>query len=149
MSHSTETRVALAVELFRTSPQFDDMEMFSALLARGISRRLAARLIEFVPMAYCQVVLGKLGIRFSESFRRGGTQSRSRPLSSEPVWRAACSLAASEASQGIGQQEMLLVAGRSAEFQAVNNLLKQGSKAAEITLTVPVLLWPEDGSAKS
>jgi len=145
MPDSINTRVTDAVALFRTSPEFDDVAAFKALLNRGVSRQLAARLVEFVPMAYCRVLLRDVGVQFPDSFRRAGERSEARPLASEPVWEAAYALAISEVERGVRSPDVLMVAARSAEFQAVDALLNRGSKAKDVVLTVPVLPWPEAG----
>ena len=59
-----ETAIAKAVILFRSSPNMDDEQIHRALVDAGIDRKLAARLVELVPMAYCRVLLADTGARF-------------------------------------------------------------------------------------
>ena len=40
---------------------------------------------------------------------------------------------------------MLMVAGRSAEFQAINQMLDKGAELKNAALTTISLLWPEGG----
>jgi hypothetical protein len=84
-----ETAIAKAVALFRNSPELDDEQAYRALVDAGIDRKLAARLVELVPMAYCRVLLEHTGARFPETFQRhrnDGTISPALPLKCEPVW---------------------------------------------------------------
>lgn len=136
-----------AVSTLRELRDLDDLGIYKALLADGLRPPLAARLIEFVPLAYGRVLLTKTGARFSDSFQRklptGVLQERL--LSSEPVWNAALEFARRESQRDISVQDFLVVAGRSAEFQAANELLNRGSELENLVFTPYRLPWPEDG----
>jgi hypothetical protein len=140
-------RISQAVSAFRTSPNMEDREVYQSLLADGVERQLAARLVEFLPIAYCRLILAESGPRFSTTFRRvlpDGTTCE-QLLSSEPVWNAAIAFGRAEVERGASGEDLLAVAGRSAEFDAANQLLQSGSKLKDIAFTVPVLTWPENG----
>jgi len=65
------------------------------LVHAGIESLVAERLIEFLPMAYCRLMLAASGARFANVYRReleDGTFEE-RLLSSEPVWNAVVSFA--------------------------------------------------------
>ena len=79
--------IAEAVAMFREFPNAPDEEILRRLVATGCQRVMAARLVEFVPMAYCRVLLADSGVRFSDSFQRklgGGSLSANRLLEEEP-----------------------------------------------------------------
>ena len=59
--------IASALAIFRNSPELDDESVFRALVDRGIERSLAARIVEFLPIAYCRVLLLNSGVQFSNS----------------------------------------------------------------------------------
>jgi len=143
----TNEDISRAVGLFRSSPNLGDEAVFAALLKQGMGKELAARLVEFLPMVYCRLILRNSGARFSEMFRRAlpGGGSQEKPLSSEPVWRAVVTFASAEVERGVSGNDLLLVAARSAEFHAANQLLDRGSKLENLAFTPPVLTWPEDG----
>jgi hypothetical protein len=140
--------IAKAVALMRESPELGDTNIYSTLVADGMDRFLAARLVEFLPMAYCRLILANEGVRFSENFRRrleNGAFSEERPLSSEPLWKACSEFAIAEAKNGVGAKELLAVAGRSSELDAANKLLNRGAKLGDIKLVSVVLIWTEGG----
>ncbi len=113
--------IATALAVLRSSPELNDEEIYRALVKTGIERRLAARLVEFLPTAYCRVILEPTSARFPHTFqRRGkdGTIIEQIPLVSEPVWVAALEFARGEIERGITRDQKLRVAGRSPEFQA-------------------------------
>jgi hypothetical protein len=143
-----DTAIAKAVMLFRSSPDMDDEQIHRALVDAGIDWKLAARLVELVPMVYCRVLLADSGARFPETFQRfrdDDTTTPPRPLTSEPVWVAAMDFAKREIERGLGRDDKLSVAGRSAEFRAANELLNKGSKLGDLGFTPSVFMWSEEG----
>jgi hypothetical protein len=137
-----------AVAAFREFPNASDDEILDKLLAAGVDRSTASRLVEFLPMAYCRVVLADSGIKFSERFQRklaDGKLSAERELDSDPLWAATLSFAWAEKRSGVGGKSLLAVAAHSAEFDAVNQLANQGTKLNAIVLAPTVFQWQENG----
>jgi len=100
-------------------------------------------------MAYCRLILGASGARFSDAFRRilpDGSISSERLLSSEPLWTTATAFANAELEQGVAAADLLVLAARSAEFDAANTLLNQGSQLKNLAFDPPLLLWPAEAS---
>jgi hypothetical protein len=143
-----EIEISTALNVFRSSPELTDEDICRVLVAKGIERRLAARLVEFLPTAYCRVILEPTGARFPETFQRSRTDGTITPqlsLASEPVWLAVLEYARRELKQGLSRDDKLRLAGRSAEFRMANELLQKGSKLQNITFSPAVLRWPEEG----
>lgn len=118
------------------------------LVAAGIEHTIALRLVEFLPIAYCRSIFADAGVRHCDCFRRklaDGELSAERPLDSEPVWSIMLSFARAEKRSGVTGKALLVIAARSSEFDAVNQLTNQGSKLEDIVLTPTVLQWPEEG----
>jgi hypothetical protein len=139
--------IRLALKFIRQSTADSDESIYEKLTAERLNPELAARLVEFLPIAYTRILLTSSGARFSNTFRRNlpdGT-SRESEFSANPVWNAVESFAQAEIARGISQKELLGVAARSAEFDAANKLLKQGSKLSNLVFTPPAFLWPESG----
>jgi len=139
--------ISKAIELFRNRPNIKDDEIFGTLVRDGVESRLAARIVEFLPIAYGRLILSKSGARFSDLFQRrtAGGEIVEGALSEEPVWRAVLDFGRAEISRGISANELLLVAARSAEFDASNRLLNAGSKLENLVFTPTILAWPENG----
>ena len=65
-------------------------------------------------------------------------------LSSDPVWNASMAFARAEISSGITAQDLLNVAGRSAEMDGANQALNAGNKLDDLEFgACRLLLWPE------
>ena len=99
-------------------------------------------------MTYCRSILAGTGPRFSDMFQRrqqDGSLSPERILGSEPVWTEIMSFAKAEQSRGVTTTDLLAIASRSAEFDAVNQLLNRGANPEDIALSTVVLAWPEEG----
>ena len=137
--------IAKAVDIFRRSPGLDESGILESFLTLGMDRKTAVRLVVFLPMAYCYQMLPQ--VPFPGTFQTrlaDGHISEERQLSSEPLWGEATEFARTESKHGLSKNDMLFLAGRSAEFNVINQLLKGGSKLEDIRLTCPLLLWFED-----
>jgi len=119
-----------AVGIFRASRSAEDEELYRSLVQSGIEGEVATRLIEFLPMAYCRLILASSGARFPNVFRRALSDGtfEEKKLSSEPVWNAAVAFAVRESERGVPADDLLAIAARSAEFHAANQLLQNGAK---------------------
>ena len=136
-----------AVALMRSPASLEELSVYKALVERGVERHVAARLVEFLPMVYCRLVLAKTAVRFPDVYRRAlsdGNLSAPIQFSADSIWNEAVAFAQVEADSVMGR-ELLAIAGRSAEFDAANKLLNGGTRLEDIRLTEPVLLWPASG----
>jgi hypothetical protein len=91
------------------------------------------------------------GVRFSRNFRRrlpNNQVSTEQPLSSDPIGLNVLSFAQSDIDAAVARRDLLAVAGRSAEFDAVNRLLNKGSKLKDLVLSSPILAQTEDDSTQ-
>ena len=146
------TSISKAIYIFRRSSDASDVDVYNALVASGEEGQNAARIVEFLPIVYCRLILVSKGVKFADTFRRTlseGQLSADKPLSSEPLWKACVAFANTEVRSGVSGKELLVIAARSAEFDAVNRLLNGGSKLEQITLLPPVLMWPEHGPSNN
>jgi hypothetical protein len=144
----TVEQISRAVAIFRELPRSSDEEVFRKLVPTGVERQYAARLVEFLPMAYGRLLLGKAGMHFSDMFQRmtpSGDLTAEQPLSSEPGWEEVVSFAQAEARRVVSKEDVMAAAGRSAELHAANQLLNQGSKPEDLILTTALLKWPQEG----
>ena len=48
--------IVKALKVLREYPQLDDVELFTRLIEAGIEHRMAARLVEFLPIAYGRIL---------------------------------------------------------------------------------------------
>jgi hypothetical protein len=140
--------ISETVAIFRELPDASDDDIYRKTIAAGIEPKHAARLVEFLPMVYCRLILASTGTRFSVMFRRrqhDGSFSHEQTLASEPLWAEIMSFARAEQAAGAAGKDLLAIASHSAEFDAVNKLLRRGSKPEDIALSTAVLMWPEEG----
>lgn len=148
MKEKLNEDISRALAVFRNSPAAGENELFQSLVRIGIDRRCAKRLVVFIPMVYCRMLLSASGARFSNSFRKrlaDGSLSSEELLSADPFWEPVITFAKADMERGITKEDLLLLAGRSAEFDAANQLLNRGSKLEDIAFTTAVLNWRENG----
>jgi hypothetical protein len=139
--------IAKAVAVIRESRESDDAALHRRLIPEGLTVPLAARLVQFLPMVYCRLMLESSGVRFSETFRlrlANGQITPEQTLVSEPIWNEVLAFAKREIRGGISAKDILAIAARSAEFHAVNQLLNKGAKLENLSLTPVVFTWSED-----
>ena len=104
--------IARAVVIFRGSPASSDDEIYRKVVGAGVEPKHAARLVEFLPLAYCRSILAGTGPRFSDMFqwrRQNGSLSPERTLGSEPVWTEIMSFAKAEQSRGVTTTDLLAI----------------------------------------
>ncbi len=121
----------------------EDIEIFNILILQGIDKNIAKKIIQFVPLAFCRVILESSGIVFSNYYQvseYNGEISELRPLQDEEVFNEAIAIAIANSSSLCGD-ELLVIAGRSAEFNVINELLNEGAFMNELEL-IPTLMLP-------
>jgi hypothetical protein len=121
--------IALVVDLFRRFQNLDDDQILTRLCEEGMDNDLAQRLLTFIPMVYVRILLEKSPVQFPDMYEVDFSQEdrrETRRLSDEPSWLPIFAYARAETSRGISSGDLLAVAGRSAEFDAINKALNAG-----------------------
>lgn len=133
------SQVQMLVEVAATGTT-DDYAMVDALVARGVQRQTAMRLVALVPTAFAGRVLTGAGVTVSpiiEFAGNGGKAPASRRLDEFAEYRAAIYL-----SQSLRENSgFRALATHSAEFQAASQLMAQGSNPRNIRLTPGLTPW--------
>jgi hypothetical protein len=139
--------IAKAVKIYRTA-RMDDDEVYKRLVADGVDRNIAGRLVEFLPLAYGRIFFTDSGAKFSESYLRvdkhGHLLPDEQPLASVPIWNEIIAFAQSEIDNGTDKVDLFFVAFNSSEFQAIVDCLKKGEKPSDLVFSPPMFLHPED-----
>jgi hypothetical protein len=138
-----DREIERAIRVFSQHTGSDDAALIEALCRAGIARGKAIRLVEFMPLAFSRALLHGSGVTLSETYVRtlpDGALSPPRPLTGEPDYAEALKAACS----GVAQAEMLAVAGRCAEFQAINRALHAGAELENLECSPPIFMWVEE-----
>jgi hypothetical protein len=139
--------ISTAVAAMRRFPSHGDVELYRMLVAGWIEKQRSRRVSSNSAHGLLSASQ-RFGSAIFEYLSKEAGESKNsseRLLSSEPVWNAVIAFARDEAARGISRDDLLAVAGRSAEFQAVNQMLNQGSNLRDIVLTPTLLTWAEAG----
>jgi hypothetical protein len=129
-----------AITIFQQHQQTDDIDVLETLVAEGIDRSLARRLLLFVPMAFCRLMFGSRGVKFEDEYLvvdENAKPIRRGTVSTEPVYIEAVNVFGVVVAARPGGDFLLAVAARSAELRAINEMALSGSKLADIVLTAP------------
>jgi hypothetical protein len=114
------------------------------LEAAGVPPRLAIEVVEFLPLALARALLDGMGVHFEDYYARqtsGGRVIGQKLLADEPVFREG--LAAADEMSGDGAA-YLAVAGRSAEYQAINRAMNAGARPEDLRCAPPVVFADHD-----
>lgn len=153
-SSEIESHVRRYVECQLSRPAAQDAEVIDALKGAGVPPARAYELVLWVPMAFGRRVLEGADLRPPETYLlatpdpAGETR---RHLRDEEVFVASCAMIDRFLAEGMANDQFLAIAGRSAEFKAVNEALLAGSEMANLVLAEPVVWLPGrgDGAADS
>jgi hypothetical protein len=132
--------VEAVVRVLKAHPGGRLVDVLSQVSAeRGAAQTMHAA--HMVALAYCRLMVKGSGVRFEETYKHCDENTGD--------WRR-CSLAEDElfgeatecaSVGGLTGDEVLAIASRSPEFQAINQLLMKGVALANIQLTEPLLTW--------
>jgi hypothetical protein len=114
------------------------------LESAGVPRRLAAEIVEFLPMALARALLDGMGVHFEDHYVRQTARGRvigRKPLADEPVFREGLALANELSDDGT---TFLAVAGWSAEYRAINKAMNSGSRPEDLRCAPPVVFAEHD-----
>lgn len=142
--------ILLTTRIFCNLPELSDKQVVQELVQAGIEQSYAARIVEFTSVVFARHILGPMGVRFSDIFirRASNDYTKEQSLSSHPVWMEINEFVKTRGHM-FGKDEWLAIAGRSAEFDAVNQLLNRGASLSNLILTPLSLQWPEGGPSSN
>ena len=125
--------IGALLRLASADEALEDGELANRLAGAGVDPKRAWRLVTFVPIAFGRVVLPEFGVETQPTYlirRDDGTDLRRR-LRDEPEYRAAADHVVDFRSLP-GFKEL---ASRSAEVNALSNLLNAGSEGKDAVMT--------------
>ena len=124
--------ITIALKVFIAGRHKPGVEILEDLVGAGLERRLAVQIFLLLPVAYCRVMFEPRGVYFPDYFQLRDDSSSvvgSLPFTSIRFWKDALSAANASTEGG---DAFIAVAGRSAEFRAVNQLLIDGAALKDI-----------------
>jgi len=142
--------IAQAAEVLRKQTDSSDEQLITALVKAGFDQARAIKMVEFIPLAYGRAWMEGKGVQFTDYYLRmseDGESYTEHELEDEPVYREAAAAAQSEIAAGSGFDELFPIAGRSAEFRAINSALHGGSRLEDLELSPPIFLWEGERQA--
>jgi hypothetical protein len=128
-----------ALAVFPAHVSDDDDVLVADLVANGLERGLAVRIVQFLPLAYTRVSFERSKITFADTYVRlqaNGQPGPAQRLDDEPVYQEGLILARQRVG---GPAAMLVVACRSAAYQAIHRALREGIKLEDLMVAPAVL----------
>ncbi len=122
--------------------QEDDCNLiYDLLISEGWDEITCSKAVAFIPIAFCRLLLIDSGVSFSENYiciKSDSKEREEKSFFSEPFFCKACDIA-KNTSKTHNSDYFLAIAGRSAEFRTINQLLNNGSSLENIKLTSPMI----------
>lgn len=136
--------ILLAVPVFAANARGGLFVIRQELEKAGVSHRLAAEIVEFLPLALARALLDGMGVHFEDHYVRQTARGRvigHKPLADEPVFREGLALA----NELSGDSVMFLaVAVWSTEYKAINQAMNSGSRPEDLRCAPPVVFAEYD-----
>lgn len=139
--------IARAVPMFVKHQRSDDDTLLDAIVALGIDQKRAVALLDFMPIAFFHVITdGKIAdlpdhyVRYSADQKPIGNVL----FANDPIYVAARHYAENDCES----DDLAPVSMRSAEFNAMNDMLTKGTPMEQIRLGPSVIMdyVPDDSS---
>lgn len=149
MAGEIEAHVWTYIDYLISHPDVDDAAIVNALKEAGIGEYRAFELVLWVPMAFGRAVLEGPDLRLPPTFqlmRSDGQKLTRRRFADEPVYVEAQRIATTLAAGEFPRNDFLAIAGRSAEFKAVNDALLKGAALKNLVPAEPVVSFPDQAS---
>ena len=130
------TKLSEFIEIFHANRETDNIIMAKILISNGINEEIAWKIIHFMPIAFNRVMFASKGMNFPNTYISlidDNTQIENSFVE-EDIFNQSILLAQSKMGNMNGDK-WLSVAGRSAEFHVINELLKSGSQLKDVKFT--------------
>src|SRR6266542_2231062 len=137
-----EAVVRTAVDVFLAHPGRNQATVLSALEAAGLPPEQAWVVYQLVPTAFCRVALRHSRVGFLTTYFSQNPDAGERTaleFATQPTYAAAVRVAEERIAGGLVQQQLLPIVGYSAEYNAIVNLARSGSRLTDVRLVEPVL----------
>ncbi len=128
-------------EIFLAHHHRADEPIYSSFKKKGWDEITCSKVLVFVPLAFCRLLLYSSGVSFSEYYINMQSDTKEKiKLSSEPFFDTAFNIAISK-SKIFNKDYFMAIAKRSSEFNVINRSLNQGSNLEDLILTPPVVFF--------
>ena len=127
-----------AIAVMKAQSNLGDHTAVEALVASCVDPKDAEWLVALLPVAFTRVLFKGTGPSFANTYQcmgGDGSVSREYRLSDEPIFVLGLRIAGTA-----DRETMMAIAGRSAEFNVINQALHAGSKLEDLVLTPPLFL---------
>ena len=142
VSSEIEAHIRRYVACQLSRPAAEDEEVIDALKGAGIPSRRAYELVLWVPMAFGRRVLEGPDLPLPETYllvTPDFAAETRRFLRDEEVFVESRALIDRFLSEGMTNDQFLVIAGRSSEFNAVNEALHAGSEISNLVVSESVV----------
>ena len=135
-----EADVKKSIDIIANSKSLDSKELLNSLVKNGIEERAAVEIVLFLPIAFIRKWL--TDVHWPKTYLECYPNSKrvSRRFSDNQQFTVMEKVVDQYWNEELDKDVILSIAGRSAEFDAINQLLHDGGKLEDIKLTETVII---------
>ena len=122
------------IDLLLMKSFLEDNELLKILVENNVAEHLANDLIIFIPIAWARIILSEMGLKLPDGYFRtvSNNEETYNKFSDSEIFKIATQLFW---ENNYGVENLKLIAERSPEYKSVNNLLLNGSKGEDLSLS--------------
>jgi hypothetical protein len=131
------------VAFLRANPTAEDDAIVRHLTGNGLAEQQAAKLVQFVPIAFTRFLYRSKCVRFAPDYVVLGADGRpaaQRPVADEPAFREAWDHCEEAVAGGAGDDYLTPVAARSGGYRAIQDFVRKGLDLASVVTGPPVMI---------
>jgi hypothetical protein len=124
------------IEIFHANRENNNIVIAEILISNGVNEEIAWKIIYFMPVAFNRVMFASEKMNFPNTYISlvDDNIQIENSFTEEEIFNQSILLAQSKIGNMSGDK-WLSVAGRSAEFHVINELLKSGSQLKDVKFT--------------
>ena len=130
-----------AIAVFRGNPGYSPDQLVEGINIFARDERLAVALYRFIPLAFCQVLFPEPAYSDEFTLTKNGKTKGLHSFSKDRIFRIVAEECQKSAAMNTDQEKMVSILIHSAEFNALNTALKNGSQLSDLQFSATV--YPE------
>ena len=146
--NTTET-INKALPIFLQYRNLEDEDLLEVFIKKGFAPSIARKIIVFTPMAFGRIVIKDLQVETSNEFevierKDNSLHKQRRKLNDVEIYRESFKMASAMPVEETMDETFLVIAYRSAEVNAVNQMKMDGVNPENIVFTSMATMWEID-----
>lgn len=146
---NTSETINKALPIFLQYRSLEDEDLLEVFIKKGFAPSIARKIIVFMPMAFGRIIIKDLRVETSDEFevverKDNSSHKQRRKLNDVEIYRESFKMASAMSVEETMDETFLVVAYRSAEVNAVNQMKMEGVDPENTVFTSMATMWEID-----